>query len=102
MVRVFGDNIEKFYPDDDEDYHDSGYVTISAFLTIIFSLSLTCTIGSLLCDIPVIISQFISTKVMNHIAFRTLVCLLLLHILFILVVYILWLCIIISYGTAQM
>ena len=101
MVRISRYNIQKFYPGDDEDYHDTGSVMVSAFLTIIFSISLTCTIGSLLCDIPVIISQFISTKVMNDIAFRTLVCLLLLHIPFILVVYILWFCIIISYGTAQ-
>ena len=94
MVRDSPDNITKFYPDDEEEdgEEDTGYIMLSGLLTIFFSISLTCTIGSLLCDIPVIISQFISTKVMNDIAFRTLVCLLLLHILFILVVYIYYGC----------
>ena len=76
LVRVSYDNIENSYPDDDDyDYDgDSGYILTSFFLTLFFSLSLTCTIGALLCDIPVIIIQFISTNVMNHIAFRILVC----------------------------
>ena len=75
LVRVSYDNIENSYPNDDDDYDGhSGYILTSFLLTLFFSLSLTCTIGALLCDIPVIIIQFISTKIMNHIAFRTLVC----------------------------
>ena len=81
LVRVSSDNIENFYPDDDYDYNDdndydddSSTITLSSVLTLFFSLSLSCTAVSLLCDIPVIIIQFISTKIMNHIAFRTLVC----------------------------
>ena len=78
LVRVSSDNIENSYPDDydyDDDYDDDNVgISVSFFLTLFFSLSLTCTIGALLCDIPVIIIQFISTKIMNHIAFRTLVC----------------------------
>ena len=78
MVRISSDNIENSYPDDDDDDDDydgdSGNLMVSAFLSIFFCLSLICTIGTLLCDIPVIIIQFISTKIMNHIAFRTLVC----------------------------
>ena len=71
MVRISNDNIFSSYPDDD-DYDDEGgsdYVVFSGFLTIFFSISLSCTIGSLLCDIPVIIIQFVSTKVMNNIVF---------------------------------
>ena len=75
LDRVSYDNIENSYPDDDEyDYDDTGVVMISALLSIFFAMSLSCTIGALLCDIPVIIIQFISTKVMNHIAFRIVVC----------------------------
>ena len=77
MVRVSSGNIENSYPDDDDDYDydgDSGILMVSYFLTLFFSLSLTCTIGALLCDIPVIIIQFKSTKIMNHIAFRIFVC----------------------------
>ena len=79
MVRVSSGNIESSYPDDDDDYdydneaRDSGLLFLSFYLTMIFTASLCCTIGALLCDIPVIIIQFVSTKVMNHIAFRTLV-----------------------------
>ena len=79
MVRISHGNIESSYPDDDDDDYDnkandSGYLITSGLFTLFFSISLSCTIGSLLCDIPVIITQFVSTKVMNHIAFRTLVC----------------------------
>ena len=79
MVRISRGNIDNSYPDDDDDDYgyddgDSGSAMVSAFLTIYFSISLSCTIGSLLCDIPVIIIQFVSTKVMNNIVFRTLVC----------------------------
>ena len=79
MVRISLDNIDNYYPDDDDDDEefdgaDSGSVMISGLLTLFFYISLSCTIGSLLCDIPVIIIQFVSTKVMNHIAFRALVC----------------------------
>ena len=75
LDRVSLDNIENSYPDDDEnDYDETGVGMISGLLSIFFFISLSCTIGALLCDIPVIIIQFITTKVMNHIAFRILVC----------------------------
>jgi len=66
MARIDNDNI---YDDDDED--DAS--PVPGILFIIFSASLFCTIGSLLCDIPLIIAQFISTKVMNNHVLRALV-----------------------------
>ena len=75
LVRVSPDNIESSYPDDDDyDYDGNSAYSFRSFILTFFVISLCCTIGSLLCDIPVIIIQFMSTKVMNHIAFRILVC----------------------------
>jgi len=67
IARIDNDNI---YDDDDEEDDDT---IIPAFLILIFYASLFCTIGSLLWDIPLIIAQFISTKVMNNSVLRSLV-----------------------------
>ena len=55
------------------DYDESTDPIVPAFTFIVLLASLCCTIGALLCDIPTVIAQFISTKVMNSAVFRTLV-----------------------------
>jgi len=76
MARVTNNNV---YDDDDDDYDpdcpdcDDTINPIPGLMVIIFSASLCCTVGSLLYDIPLIIMQFISTKVISNNTFRALV-----------------------------
>ena len=74
MARISTNEHDSVYHSDDDDYYEDSINVVPAVLFIYFAISLFCIIGSLLCDIPVIIIQFVSTKVMNNIAFRTLVC----------------------------
>ena len=73
MARVttsFATNV--YYTD--YSYGDAtGPYLITPILFIIFSVSLFYIVTSLLCDIPLMIAHFITSKVMSHPAFRTLV-----------------------------
>ena len=76
MIRISNDDYSN---DDDTIYEDSGFEGSSNFITIFFfliyfSISLCCTTLSVITDILVVIAQFVSSKIINHIAFRVLVC----------------------------
>ena len=72
MARVTTtENDSVYYHDDYEESTDPNLVPTFTFIVLLASLC--CTVGVLLCDIPTVIAQFISTKVMNSVAFRTLV-----------------------------
>ena len=73
MTRVDTDSDSIYYNDDDYDYEDTPYV-LPALIFVVLLASLCCTVGSLLCDIPTLIAQFVTNKVMNSVIFRTLVC----------------------------
>ena len=59
---------------DNYDYETFNFNASLFLLFLTFCATLCCIIGSLLCDIPVIILQFVlSTKIVNQIVFRVLV-----------------------------
>lgn len=72
MARVTTSEEDSVYyePSDEEESLDPTPV----FMFIVFFASLACTVGALFCDIPIMIAQFVSSKVMNHVIFRALVC----------------------------
>jgi len=72
MARVTNDNVyDDYYDPDCPDCDNANDPRPAMF--IIFFASLFCTVGSLLCGIPLIIAQFISTKVINNNTFQALV-----------------------------
>ena len=76
MVRVnTKDTISQYYDDnDDYDDYERTFNILPVLITIMLVISLSCTVGALLCDIPAMIAHFITKKVMNSVIFRTLVC----------------------------
>ena len=73
MTRLDTDPTDSVYYEYDYE-EDTPYVYPFLILVVLIA-SLCCTVGSLLCDIPVLIIQFTTTnKVMNSVTFRTLVC----------------------------
>ena len=55
-------------------YEEASFNPITIYLFILFSISLCCTTLSVITDILAIIAQFLSSKIINHAAFRALVC----------------------------
>ena len=62
----------EYYDDYDEDEENTPYV-LAFSMIVILAVSMCCTVGSLLCDIPVMIAHFVTNKVMNNYIFRSLV-----------------------------
>ena len=74
MARVSTTEDDNIYYNRGDDYYDESTGNVlPALIFIILLASLICTIASLLCDIPVLIAHFISSKVMNSAGFRALV-----------------------------
>ena len=65
--------ISEYYDDYDEDEENTPFI-LPFLIILTLAASLCCTVGSLLCDIPVMIAHFITNKVMNSVIFRSLVC----------------------------
>ena len=68
------DAINEYY-DYNDDYYEKTSNILIYYIMIMLAVSMCCTIGALLCDIPVMIAHFVTNKVMNSLIFRTLVCL---------------------------
>ena len=67
--------VYEYYDYDDDDYYDENIpFLLPLIIIVILAVSTCCTIGALLCDIPVMIAHFITNKVLSSIIFRILVC----------------------------
>ena len=74
MIRISNIRNDDDSNDDDNGYEGSSNFIAIFFFLIFFSISLCCTTLSVITDILVVIAQFVSSKIINHIAFRVLVC----------------------------
>ena len=76
MARVTTSQEDSVYYNHNDDYYyeTTGPNFLPVFIFVIFFASLCCTVGALLCDIPVMIAHFITNQVVNSVVFQTLVC----------------------------